>query len=62
MRQCTSINLTGGSVIISQVEVDTWTTHLPIGLDVDPASLDPAGRVFFQETQHIKMSPLEGMG
>jgi FAD-dependent monooxygenase len=29
-----------GGVIISQDEVDTWTTHLPISLDTDWASLD----------------------
>ena len=30
-----------GSVIISQDEVETWTTHVPIALDVDQASLNP---------------------
>ena len=35
------IIFSNGSVIISQDEVETWTTHVPIPLDVDPASLDP---------------------
>jgi hypothetical protein len=40
------ILFSNGSVIISQDEVDTWTTHVPIGLDVDPASVDPEKAVY----------------
>ncbi len=35
------IFFTSGAVIISQDEIETWTAHLPIGLDVDVATLDP---------------------
>jgi hypothetical protein len=35
-----------GGVIISQDEVDTWTTHMPIGLDTDISTLDPVQTVY----------------
>jgi hypothetical protein len=40
------ILFSSGSVIISHDEVDTWTTHVPISLDVDPASLNPEKAVY----------------
>jgi hypothetical protein len=40
------ILFSSGSVVISQDEVDTWTTHGPISLDVDPASLNPEKAVY----------------
>src|SRR5271170_120721 len=40
------IFFSNGGVIISQDEVETWTTHLSIGLDVDVASLDPEKAVY----------------
>lgn len=39
------IFFTGGGAIIAQDEVDTWTTHLPIPLDTEVASLDPEKQI-----------------
>lgn len=35
------IYFTTGAVLISQDEVDTWTIHVPLPLNVDTSSLDP---------------------
>ena len=35
-----------GAAIIAQDEVDTWTSHYPVSLDTDIASLDPEETVF----------------
>jgi hypothetical protein len=40
------IFFTNGSAIISQDEVDTWTIHTPISLDVDVDQLDPIELVY----------------
>ena len=40
------IYFTGGGVIISQDEVDTWTAHLPIPLDADPEEIDPDQAIY----------------
>ena len=40
------IFFTTGAAIIAQDEVDTWTTHMPIPLDIDITTLDPAKSVY----------------
>lgn len=40
------IFFTNGAAIIAQDEIDTWTTHYPIALDVDPQALDPYEYVY----------------
>jgi hypothetical protein len=40
------IFFTGGGVIISQDEVDTWTTHLPIALDANSDEIDPEQAIY----------------
>ena len=40
------IFFTHGGAIISQDEVDTWTTHLPIPLDVDVDKIDAQDAIF----------------
>ncbi|OQU98704.1 FAD binding domain-containing protein [Cladophialophora immunda] len=35
------IFFTSGAAVIAQNQVDTWTVHKPIGLDVDHSQLDP---------------------
>lgn len=40
------IFFTGGGVIISQDEVDTWTTHRPIPLDADWEKMDPEQAIY----------------
>ena len=40
------IFFTSGAVIISQDEVDTWTTHLPIPLGADWQSIDPKEAIY----------------
>lgn len=40
------IFFTSGAVIISQDEDNTWTTHLPVPLDFDPASLPPDEQIY----------------
>ena len=35
-----------GGVIISQDEVDTWTTHLPVPIGFDQSTLDPKEQIF----------------
>lgn len=40
------IFFTHGGVIISQDEVDTWTTHLPVRLDFDQSSIDAREQIY----------------
>ncbi|KAK6380082.1 hypothetical protein LTS17_005270 [Exophiala oligosperma] len=40
------IFFTHGGVIISQDEVDTWTTHLPVPLDFEQSSMDPRVQIY----------------
>lgn len=40
------IFFTNGSCIISQDEVDTWTVHLALPLDVETSQLDPKEVIF----------------
>jgi len=40
------IYFTNGSVIISQDEVNTWTTHTPVPLDCEVEKLDPTEQVY----------------
>jgi hypothetical protein len=39
------IFFTSGAVIIAQDEIDTWTTHLPVPIDIDVESLDPKKQI-----------------
>ena len=39
------IFFTHGGVIISQDEIDTWTTHLPVPVDFDQSTLPPKDQI-----------------
>ena len=53
------IFFTHGGVIISQDEVDTWTTHLPISLDQNIDEIDAKDSIFKVLGGHTGPFPIE---